>query len=88
MEIVIRPETKITAQRYDVVVCGGGTAGVFAAIAAARNGAKTALVEAKGYVGGIAAEGGCGLHSFYNLWKAFPESKKNKSGKRNSRRVY
>lgn len=78
MEIVIRPETKITAQRYDVVVCGGGTAGVFAAIAAARNGAKTALVEAKGYVGGIAAEGGCGLHSFYNLWKAFPESKKTK----------
>lgn len=72
MEYVIRPQEKISAGRYDVVVCGGGTGGVFAAIAAARGGAKTALIESKGYVGGIAAEGGCGLHSFYNLWKAFP----------------
>lgn len=72
MEYIVRPETKVNARYYDVVVCGGGTAGVFAAIAAARNGAKTALIESKGYVGGIAAEGGCGLHSFYNLWKAFP----------------
>lgn len=78
MEYIIRPETKVSARKYDVVVCGGGTAGVFAAIAAARNGAKTALVEAKGYVGGIATEGGCGLHSFYNLWKAFPETEKTK----------
>ena len=78
MEFVIRPESKVSARRYDVVVCGGGTAGVFAAIAAARNGAKTALVEGKGYVGGIAAEGGCGLHSFYNLWKAFPGVEKKK----------
>jgi hypothetical protein len=56
----------------DVVVAGGGTAGVIAAIAAARSGAKTVLVESKGYVGGIAVEGGTALHSFYNLWKAFP----------------
>ena len=78
MEYVIRPESKLSARRYDVVVCGGGTAGVFAAIASARNGAKTALVESKGYVGGIAAEGGCGLHSFFNLWKAFPGVEKKK----------
>jgi hypothetical protein len=78
MEFVVRPESKISARRYDVVVCGGGTGGVFAAIAAARGGAKTALVESKGYVGGIAAEGGCGLHSFYNLWKAFPGVEKKK----------
>ncbi len=77
-EYLIRPEMKVNARRYDVVVCGGGTAGVFAAVASARNGAKTALVELKGYVGGIAAEGGCGLHSFYNLWKAFPEAEKTK----------
>lgn len=78
MEYMIRPEAKVAVRKYDVVVCGGGTAGVFAAIASARNGARTALVEAKGYVGGIAAEGGCGLHSFYNLWKAFPGTEKTK----------
>ena len=76
MEYVIRPEQKVNARHYDVVVAGGGTGGVFAAIAAARAGAKTALIESKGYVGGIAVEGGCGLHSFYNLWKAFPGTEK------------
>lgn len=78
MKTFLRPERNIPARSYDVVVCGGGTAGVFAAIAAARNGAKTALVEYKGYVGGIATEGGTGLHSFFNLWKAFPGVKKKK----------
>lgn len=56
----------------DVLVAGGGTAGLVAAIASARAGARTVLVEGKGYVGGIAVEGGTALHSFYNLWKAFP----------------
>jgi hypothetical protein len=56
----------------DVVVAGGGTGGVFAALAAARAGAKTALIEWKGYTGGVAVEGGTALHSFFNLWKAFP----------------
>jgi hypothetical protein len=56
----------------DVVVAGGGTGGVVAAIAAARTGAKTILVEAKSYVGGIVVEGGTALHSYFNLWKAFP----------------
>jgi 2-polyprenyl-6-methoxyphenol hydroxylase-like FAD-dependent oxidoreductase len=71
MDFVVRPEQKIPSRQFDVVIVGGGTAGVFAAIAAARGGALTALIESKGYVGGIAAEGGCGLHSFYNLWKPF-----------------
>lgn len=39
---------------YDVVVCGGGPAGFIAAIAAARNGARTALVERYGFLGGMA----------------------------------
>ena len=39
---------------YDVVVCGGGPAGFIAAVAAARNGAKTALVERYGFLGGAA----------------------------------
>ncbi|VGO13790.1 hypothetical protein PDESU_02347 [Pontiella desulfatans] len=63
---------KLPVREFDVVVAGGGTAGVIAAIAAARTGAKTILVEGKGYVGGVAVEGGTALHSFYNLWKAFP----------------
>jgi flavin-dependent dehydrogenase len=55
-----------------VIVAGGGTAGVIAALAAARHGANTVLIESKGYPGGIVVEGGTALHSFYNLWKAFP----------------
>ena len=38
----------------DVVVVGGGPAGVGAALAAARNGAKTILIEQFGYLGGAA----------------------------------
>lgn len=37
----------------DVLVCGGGTAGVAAAVAAARNGARTVLLERQGFCGGI-----------------------------------
>ncbi len=70
------PSKKLPVRKFDVVVAGGGTAGVVAAVAAARNGAKTALIEVKGYPGGTATEGGTALHSFYNLWKAFPGVKK------------
>ncbi len=41
----------------EVVVVGGGPAGYVAAIAAARNGASTLLVERYGYLGGLAT--GC-----------------------------
>lgn len=37
----------------DVLVCGGGPAGVAAALAAARAGARTALVELHGCLGGV-----------------------------------
>lgn len=37
---------------YDVVVCGGGAAGPAAAVAAAREGAKTLLVERDSHLGG------------------------------------
>ena len=43
--------------RFDVVVCGGGPAGIGAAVAAAENGAKTALVERFGFLGGMATAG-------------------------------
>src|SRR5512138_2174199 len=63
---------KLPVRTFDVVVAGGGTAGVVAALAAARQGARTVLLENKGYTGGVAVEGGATLHSFFNLWKAFP----------------
>jgi hypothetical protein len=40
-------------KQCDVLVCGGGTAGVAAAVAAARNGARTVLLERQGFCGGI-----------------------------------
>jgi len=43
--------------KFDVVVVGGGTAGVPAAVAAARNGVRVALVEQNGFVGGMAGMG-------------------------------
>lgn len=41
----------------EVVVCGGGTAGVFAAIASAREGRDTLLIEQFGSLGGTATNG-------------------------------
>jgi len=42
----------------DLVVCGGGPAGIAAALGAARNGAKTLLLEQYGFLGGTATMGG------------------------------
>ena len=47
---------------YDVLVAGGGIAGVSAALAAARNGAKVILVEKQCMLGGLAT---AGLVAFY-----------------------
>ena len=44
-------------ERYDVIVVGGGTAGMIAAMAAARCGARTLLVERDGCLGGTATYG-------------------------------
>ncbi|MEX0323642.1 MAG: FAD-dependent oxidoreductase [Puniceicoccaceae bacterium] len=68
----LEPARKLPVRDFDVVVAGGGTAGVVAALAAARTGAETALIETKGYTGGTVTEGGTAIHSYYNLWKAFP----------------
>ncbi len=43
-----------TGADHDVVVAGGGLAGTFAAIAAAREGARTLLIERYGFLGGMA----------------------------------
>lgn len=44
--------TKRVTEQYDVVVCGGGLAGLCAAIAAARMGSKTCLVQDRPVLGG------------------------------------
>jgi glycine/D-amino acid oxidase-like deaminating enzyme len=52
---------------YDVVVLGGGPAGIAASVAAARAGRSTLLVERYGFLGGMGTAAGvtnfCGLHA-------------------------
>ena len=57
-----------TIQHTDIVVLGGGSAGLAAAVAAARKGLQVILIERNAYLGGkaTAAEVGtiCGLYKF------------------------
>ncbi len=64
--------SKTRYSAYDVAVVGGGMAGITSAIAAARNGARTILIEKNGWLGGIGIVGATGLHSFFNIFDAHP----------------
>jgi hypothetical protein len=59
-------ETPVLGE-YDVVVLGGGPAGIAAAVAAARAGRSTLLIERYGFLGGMGTAAGvtnfCGLHA-------------------------
>jgi Dehydrogenases (flavoproteins) len=57
----------MVSDHVDVVVCGGGPAGLMAATAAARMGAKTLLVERHGFLGGMATAAMVGPMSKFNL---------------------
>jgi hypothetical protein len=58
MKMISEPAREIKVlKEADVVVVGGGPGGVASAIAAARMGAKTVLVERYGYLGGMATGG-------------------------------
>ena len=52
---------------YEIVVLGGGPAGIAAAVAAARAGRRTLLIERYGFLGGMGTAAGvtnfCGLHA-------------------------
>ncbi|MBN1190253.1 MAG: FAD-dependent oxidoreductase [Dehalococcoidales bacterium] len=58
MKIIPEPNTEVKVCREcDVVVVGGGPGGIGAAVAAARNGADTVLIERYGYLGGMGTGG-------------------------------
>jgi hypothetical protein len=60
--VTIHGETIPVAGEYDVVVVGGGTSGVPAAIGAARQGAKTLLVEYLHDLGGVGTAGAISIY--------------------------
>jgi thioredoxin reductase len=61
--VLIQSESQIpVVDRVDVVVAGGGVAGLSAAVGAGRTGAKTLLIEGQGFIGGIATA------SLMTLW--------------------
>jgi len=53
---------------YDVVVVGGGVAGCAAAIASARTGARTVLIEKFGILGGMMNVSGPPGWAYSHLW--------------------
>jgi hypothetical protein len=57
MKYQLKQATLPLNEEYEVIVCGGGPSGVTAAISAAREGAKTLLLESTGCLGGMSTNG-------------------------------
>ena len=55
---IVEPEKRTpVVDEVDVIVVGGGSAGVAAGVSAARNGANTILIERDGFFGGVSTAG-------------------------------
>src|SRR6516164_5358831 len=68
VETINEPARKVPLYgEYEVAVLGGGPAGIAAAVAAARAGRRTLLIERYGFLGGMGTAAGvtnfCGLHA-------------------------
>lgn len=63
----LQTDIEITGQ-YDVIVFGGGVAGCMAAIQAARLGARTALVEKNGLLGGTTTTAAVDFPGLFYVW--------------------
>jgi threonine dehydrogenase-like Zn-dependent dehydrogenase len=59
--------TNLLNQEFDVLVAGGGVTGIAAALAAARQGARTILIEPRPFIGGNAATGLC-IHTYFTRY--------------------
>ena len=58
MTFILEPERRIpVSMEVDVIVVGGGVAGLAAAVASARNGATTVLIERHNALGGLGSVG-------------------------------
>ncbi|MDP2931643.1 MAG: FAD-dependent oxidoreductase, partial [Chloroflexota bacterium] len=57
MDFILEQKRTPVIRKVDVVVVGGGPAGFGAAVAAARNGAETLIVERYGFLGGMPTTG-------------------------------
>lgn len=63
-----QPNKKIKTIKTDILVVGGGTAGVIAAIQAARAGCSTILIENGSQLGGTISTGGVSFPGLFYAW--------------------
>src|SRR5947209_19931206 len=66
-KVLLEPERHVPVHgEYEVVVIGGGPAGITAAAAAAMHGRQTLLVERYGFLGGMGTA--AGVSNFFGLY--------------------